>query len=119
MIDPRRVRVGFALTVLCCLAVLGGGYVAAETGGSQVQGVNSSVESAMQGNTSGPVVPPRDNITVVTGDSTAFVTDEGDGPRQRAELVAFAPNGSIYYYNESHTRYWDVDPVKGTQATVE
>ena len=119
MVDRRRLRVAFTLTVLCCLAVLGGSFVAAQSGGGQVQGVSSAVETAMEENTSGPVVDPRDNITVVTGDSTAFVTDEGDGPRQRAELVAFAPNGSIYYHNESHTRYWDVDPVENTSTTVE
>jgi len=119
MVDRRRLRVGFTLVTLFCLAVLGGSYVAAQSGGGQVQGVNSSVETALRENTSGPVVDPRDNITVVTGDSTAFVTDEGDGPRRRAELVAFAPNGSIYYYDESHTRYWDVDPVENTSTTVE
>ena len=119
MMDRRRLRVVFGVATLCCLAVLGGSYVAAETSGSQVQGINSSVEAALQGNASGVVVPPRDNITVVAGDSTAFVTNEGDGPRKRAEIVAFAPNGSIYYHNESHTRYWDVDPVEGTEATVE
>lgn len=119
MKPATRLRVGFGLATLFFLAVLCGSYVAAETSGSQVQGVNSSVESALAGNTSGQVAPPRDNITVISGDSTAFVTDEGDGPRQRAELVALAPNGSIYYHNESHTRYWDVDPVEGTETTVE
>ena len=119
MMDGRRLRVAFALTTLFFIAVLGGSYVAAETGGTQVQGIDSPVEDAFEGNASGQIVAPRDNITVVTGDSTAFVTNEGDGPRKRAELAAFAPNGSLYYYNESHTRYWDVDPVEGTDATVE
>jgi hypothetical protein len=117
--DRRRLRVGFGVATLLLLAVLAGSYVAAQSGGGQIQGGESAVEDAMASGANGPVVPERDNITVVTGDSTAFVTNDGDGPRKRAEIVAFAPNGSVYYYNESHTRYWDVDPVEGTDATVE
>jgi hypothetical protein len=120
MSDSGRLRVGLAIVTAACLLVLGGSYVAAETGSSQVQGVSSPLETALQnGSTAAEVAPPRENITVVTGDSTAFVTDEGDGPRQRGELVALSPDGSVYYHNESHTRYWDVDPVRGTEATVE
>nr|WP_240147649.1 arylsulfotransferase family protein [Halorussus sp. JP-T4] len=65
------------------------------------------------------VAPPADGITVVATDSNSWLGSRGEGPRARAELVAFAPNGSILYYNDSHTRYWDVDPVAGTRATVE
>lgn len=119
MNDGRRLRVGFLLVTILFAVVLGGSYIAAQTGGGQVQGDDSAVEAALQNGTNKPVVAPRDNITVVATDSTAFVTNEGDGPRKRAELVAFAPNGSIYYNNDSHTRYWDVDPVEGTNATVE
>ncbi|MFC4451126.1 MULTISPECIES: arylsulfotransferase family protein [Halorussus] len=52
-------------------------------------------------------------------DSNSWLGAEGDGPRGRAELVAYGSNGSILYYNDTHTRYWDVDPVSGTRATVE
>ena len=65
------------------------------------------------------VAPPRDNITVVATDSNAWVGRASDGPRARAELVGFRPNGSVLYYNDSHTRYWDVDPVPGSRITVE
>jgi len=109
----------FAVATLLFLAVLVGSYAAAQTGGDQVQGSTSAVEAAVENGTNRPVVEPRDNVTVVATDSTAFITNDGDGPRKRAELVAFAPNGSVYYSNDSHTRYWDVDPVEGTAATVE
>jgi len=33
--------------------------------------------------------------------------------------MAFNPDGSVLYYNDSHTRYWDVDPVPETRTTVE
>jgi WD40 repeat protein len=65
------------------------------------------------------VVEERNGITVIATDSNTWLGKSGDGPRARAELVAFNPNGTVLYYNDSHTRYWDVDPVKGTQATVE
>ena len=96
------------------MAVLVGGYAAAESGSTLARSGGTGAAATNEG-----VVPPRENVTVVATDSTAFLTDEGDGPRKRAELVAFAPNGSVSYRNESHTRYWDVDPVAGTNATVE
>ncbi|MBX0302217.1 aryl-sulfate sulfotransferase [Haloarcula salinisoli] len=114
----QRLRVAFALATLLFGAVLVGGYATAESDATLARSESATgVESGA--GTSDPVVPPRDNITVVGTDSTAFITDDGDGPRKRAELVAFASNGSVYYRNESHTRYWDVDPVDGTNATVE
>jgi hypothetical protein len=111
ILDGRRLRVVFALATLFFALVLVGGYVSAQG--------DSITEVELENGTSEQVVPPRDNITVVSTDSTAFISEEGDGPRKRAELVAFAPDGSIYYKNDSHTRYWDVDPVEGTDATVE
>ena len=118
MPEGRRLRVILALITLCCLAVLGGGFVAAQDG-DDLQGSEAAVESALNNDTNASVVDPRDNITVVTADSTAVLTDGGQGPRTGAELIAFAPNGSIYYHTTTRTRYWDVDPVEGTHATVE
>ena len=118
LVAGPRFRIAFALAALLCGAVLVGGYATAGTDASLARA--DATGGADSGNgTVERVVPPRDNGTVVATDSTAFLTDEGDGPRKRAELVAFAPNGSVYYRNETYTRYWDVDPVAGTDATVE
>ena len=115
----RRLRFALLLLSLSCVVVLGGSYVDARTGTDEIKGSDSAVESALDNETNGTVVGQRDNITVVTSDSTAVVTDEGTGPRKDAELTAFAPNGSVYYHNSTHDRYWDVDPVTGTETTVE
>lgn len=53
-----------------------------------------------------PIAPPADGITVVG-------THPGD------QLVAFAPDGRLLYYNETMDRYHDVDPVLNTTATVD
>ncbi|PSP56072.1 arylsulfotransferase (asst) [Halobacteriales archaeon QS_1_67_19] len=62
--------------------------------------------------------PPREGITVIATDSNTWLGESSEGPRARAELVALAPNGSALYYNDSHTRYWDVDPVENERRTV-
>jgi hypothetical protein len=116
---PKRpVRVVLAALVLGSAATLVVGYVEAERTNDRVTG-DPSVEQAFRTGDRSPVVDPRESITVVSTDSNAFVTDENDAPRAQAELVAFAPDGSIYYYENRHTRYWDVDPVPGTDETIE
>ncbi|QLG63593.1 aryl-sulfate sulfotransferase [Halorarum salinum] len=116
-IDDRR-RVVLATATLLAAAVLVGGFASAQLSGDGVRG-DPAVEQAFRSGDTGQVVAERDDVTVVGTDSTAFVGDEGSGPRKLAEIVAFAPDGSIYYYDRRHTRYWDVDPVEGTDATVE
>ena len=115
---PERAtyRALFALVLVGCLAVTASAYVGSSTGDSGFEGKS---QSEVLADRSEQVVPPRDNITVMGMDSNSWRGQESDGPRGRAELVAYAPNGSILYYNDTHTRYWDVDPVPGTRATVE
>jgi len=118
MPSRRTLRLSFAIALLLSGATVVAGYVAAERSAEQVAG-DPAVERAFRSGDRSPVVDPRPGITVVATDSNAFVSDENDGPRAQAELVAFAPDGSIHYYENAHTRYWDVDPVEGTNATVE
>ena len=99
------VRLLFAGLVVASAFVVGTGYLSASAATSTDGRPTFDAE-------------PRDGITVVATDSNTWLGESGDGPRARAELVAFAPNGSVMYYDDSHTRYWDVDPVKGTKATV-
>jgi len=113
-----RLRAVLAVIVLSAALVLVGGYASAQLDAGGIRG-DGSVEEALRTGDRGAVVESRDAVTVVATDSTAFVSDEGSGPRQQAELVAFAPDGSIYYHEDDHTRYWDVDPVTGTGTTVE
>jgi len=63
-------------------------------------------------------VAPRDGITVVTTDSNVWLADDGAGPRQSSEIVAFAADGDRLYHNGSHDRYWDVDPSPAGERTV-
>ncbi|MDS0300828.1 arylsulfotransferase family protein [Halogeometricum sp. S1BR25-6] len=116
--NRRALRGLLAAVVLVSSVVLAVGYVDAQRNNDRVTG-DPAVEQAFRTGDRAPVVPPRDDITVVATDSNAFVSDESDSPRAQAELVAFAPDGSIYYYQNEHTRYWDVDPVPNTTATVE
>jgi hypothetical protein len=66
-----------------------------------------------------PVAPPAGGITVIATDSNSWLGRASDDPRSKAEIMAFAADGSVLYYNDSHTRYWDVDPVPGTETTIE
>ncbi|WP_144906266.1 aryl-sulfate sulfotransferase [Halobellus captivus] len=117
-LSRRTLRIFLAAVVGLSLLALVGGYVHAERTNDQVTG-DPAVEQVFRSGDRSPVVDSRSNVTVVATDSNAFVADENDAPRAQAELVAFAPDGSIYYYDDRHTRYWDVDPVSGTDATVE
>ena len=100
------VRVLFVGIVVASSVVVASGYMSAEAASSSADG-RPTFDA-----------PPRDGITVVATDSNTWMGKAGDGPRARAELVAFAPDGSVMYYNDTHTRYWDVDPVEGTETTV-
>ena len=112
------VRVPLVAVVVASAAALAVGYVEAERASEDVTG-DPAVEQALRTGDDAAVVGERDEITVVATDSNAFVAVENDGPRAQAELIAFAPDGSVYYHQNEHTRYWDVDPVAGTDATVE
>ena len=117
-LSRRTLRLLFAALVVVSASGLVAGYVESERSNDRVTG-DPAVEQAFRSGSDEAVVGERDAITVVATDSNAFVSDESDAPRAQAELTAFAPDGSVYYYENEHTRYWDVDPVPGTNATVE
>jgi hypothetical protein len=54
-----------------------------------------------------PEAPQTENHTVITQSGRA------------GNIVAYAPNGSVVYYNDSRTKYYDVDPVANESMTVE
>jgi hypothetical protein len=91
-ITRRRVRVACLAILLVCGAYLAYGALT---------GVTTATEAGV------PEAPPTENHTVVT-ESAKFGT-----------IIAYAPDGSVAYYNNSHTKYFDVDPVEGESMTVE
>jgi hypothetical protein len=114
MESARTVRAAFVFVLALSAAGLAYGYAvgSAETtleGHVGPDGVDSDAQ----------IAPPSDGVTVVATDSNSWRGKESEGPRARAELVAVGPDGTARYYNDSHTRYWDVDPVSGTEMTVE
>lgn len=113
--SKRRLRAVFA--VLLALSVVSVGYGFAQSSSettfeSHLTG-NGDVDQGVQ------VAPEADGITVIATDSNSWRGTRSEGPRALAELVAFNPDGTVLYYNDTHTRYWDVDPVPGTKTTVE
>ena len=102
-------RVGFATVIALSVVLLATAVLAAGSGD----------QSAHVTGTGQTVAPPSDGVTVVATDSNTWLGRSGDGPRATAQLFAVGPDGTVFYYNDSHTRYWDVDPVAGTNATVE
>ena len=101
--------------VLVLAVVLGGAVAVAGALGTQ----SGSATRAADLERGERVAPPSGGTTVVATDSNTWLGKESDGPRAKSELFAVGPQGELVYYNDTHTRYWDVDPVPGTQTTVE
>ncbi|WP_255199013.1 aryl-sulfate sulfotransferase [Halorarius litoreus] len=115
VVSKRSVRLLLAAVV--CLAA--GGLLYGFVAGATDDTFENNLTEQGISNSHQQVAPPRENVTVIATDSNSWRGNASDGPRARAELVAFNPNGSVRYYNDSHTRYWDVDQVPGTRMTVE
>ncbi len=88
----RLLRIAFIVAILLSVGVLAYGAATADRAGTA-----SDV----------PDAPPRENATVAT-ESARYGT-----------IIAWHPNGSQLYYNDTHTKYFDVDPVEGEEMTVE
>lgn len=105
--ESRRIlRVFFAVLLVVSLLALASSATAAGNGiGSDDIGTQ--------------VAPAHGGTTVVATDSNSWLGRDSNGPRANAELLAVGPEGRLTYYNDTYTRYWDVDPIEGTSATVE
>jgi hypothetical protein len=88
----NRLRVVFLALIVLSSAML-------------VHGATTGLTTASE--ESVPEAPPTENHTVIT-----------ESGRQ-GTITAYAPDGSVKYYNNSHTKYFDVDPVEGESMTVE
>jgi len=88
----NRLRVAFLL-----LVVLSGGVL--------LYGSGTGLSTATAADV--PHAEPRDGHTVITESGRA------------GTIIAYEPDGSLRYYNNSRTKYFDVDPVRGEALTVE
>lgn len=92
LLNKRRLRLAFLALIVLSGVVLAYGAATAPTTASAADV---------------PTADPRDDITVVT-ESAKYGT-----------IIAWHPNGSLLYYDDEHTKYFDVDPVEGEPLTVE
>lgn len=90
--ERRAIRIGLGGLLVLSVVVLIQGALTAPTTASAA---------------SVPDAPPRDAVTVVT-ESGKFGT-----------IIAWHPNGSLLYYNDTRSKYFDVDPVEDESMTVE
>ncbi len=91
-ITRTRLRVVFAAIVLVSAAVVAS---------AAADGLSTASAEAV------PEAPPTENHTVVTESGRV------------GTITAYAPDGDVLYYNNSRTKYFDVDPVEGRPLTVE
>jgi hypothetical protein len=101
----RVVFVGFI--VLLTLSIGGTAYAQMEQAPSESE-LSRQAEKSFEERKR--LVPPADGVTVVTSQS---------GTVDKYAIMAFAPDGRLLYYNDTYDPYFDVDPVPGTETTVE
>jgi hypothetical protein len=90
-----RTRIRIALLLL--LLSVGGVIVAGATSGGLS---TASAEAA-------PEAPPADNGTVISESGRA------------GTLIAYDADGSVFYYEDERTKYFDIDQIENTSTTVE
>ncbi|WP_129112724.1 arylsulfotransferase family protein [Halegenticoccus tardaugens] len=93
---PTLTRTGLRVAFLAVLLV---------SGATLVYGASTGLSTATAEDV--PRAEPRGGHTVVT-ESAKYGT-----------IIAYEPDGTLQYYNNSHTKYFDVDPVPGDRMTVE
>jgi hypothetical protein len=103
----RRYRALFALLVLVCASTLGYSYVSSPANAAVT---TYERQAQLPADERTAVFPATGNVTVIAGHGM-----KGES----AALVAFGPDGRVLYHNDTFHGYFDVDPVKGTETTVE
>ncbi len=93
IVTRNRLRIAFVVIVALCGAVL----VSGATG----DGLSTATEEDV------PRAPATDGHTVITESGRA------------GTITAYEPDGSVLYYENERTKYFDVDPVEGDPLTVE
>ncbi|SEV88541.1 aryl-sulfate sulfotransferase [Natrinema salifodinae] len=91
-LSRNRLRIAFVVVILLSAAVV-------------ANASTSSLSTASEADV--PKAPPTENHTVVTESGRA------------GTITAYTPEGEVRYYNNTRTKYFDVDPVEGDPLTVE
>ncbi|WP_222918912.1 aryl-sulfate sulfotransferase [Natrinema sp. SYSU A 869] len=92
LLSRNRLRVAFLVVIVLSAAVV----------------ANASTNSLSTASAEDvPDAPPTENHTVVTESGRA------------GTITAYAPDGEVVYYNNTRTKYFDVDPVESEPLTVE
>jgi hypothetical protein len=97
----------FAVVVVLCASTLGYSYVSSSANAAVT---TYEQQAELPADERASVVSSRENVTVVAGHGM-----NGES----AALVAFGPDGAVVYHDDSYHGYFDVDPVEGTEMTVE
>lgn len=105
--NRRLFRICFLFLLLLSVLFIAQSYVQAGSIGQQ----EYQQQFSLSWEEREPVVAPRDDITVITtqGPLSRF---------KRASIVAFAPDGRVLYFNNTHDSYFDVDPSPTGEKTV-
>ncbi|MFC7006880.1 arylsulfotransferase family protein [Halalkalicoccus salilacus] len=97
----RRVRSGLSRNrlriALAALVLLSAGLVAA----GSTDGLSTASEEEV------PSAEPREGHTAVTESGRA------------GTITVYGPDGDVVYYDNSRTKYFDVDPVEGEESVIE
>lgn len=107
MPSKRTYRVAFLALLVVSSGFLLNGYLTSTARGGEAE---LAAQAELPAGERDAVAAERDGMTVITTSSR---------PGSQAELVAFNPNGTVAYYNSSFRKFFDVDPVPGTERTVE
>ncbi|QCS42624.1 aryl-sulfate sulfotransferase [Natrinema versiforme] len=92
ILTRTRLRVAFVVVILLSAAVVAGA-------------ASNDLSTATEDDV--PEAPSTENHTVVTESGRA------------GTITAYEPDGEVLYYNNTRTKYFDVDPVEGDPLTVE
>lgn len=110
----KSLRILFA--AICVISVFTVGF--AKISASTTNTVDAKLnDELVEGETE--VAPPATGTTVITTDSNQWKSEVTRGPRSTSEIIAINPDGTVRYYNESHDRYWDVDPIDDSAPIIE
>ncbi|SFS88643.1 aryl-sulfate sulfotransferase [Halostagnicola kamekurae] len=93
IVSRNRVRIVFVALILLSAGVV--------VNGATEDGISTASQSAV------PEAPATENHTVVTESGRA------------GTITVYSPDGEVEYYNNSRTKYFDVDPIEGEPMTIE